>query len=72
MELISIHFSVVHVRQTIPHLSELQHKYKDKGVTFVGITSEEPGVRIHIIWIFSFLIFVINPGSKEIRGFNGE
>lgn len=27
-------------RTTIPHLTELQHKYKDKGVTIVGISSE--------------------------------
>lgn len=28
-------------RKSIPHLSELQGKYKDKGVVVVGITSEE-------------------------------
>lgn len=27
-------------RTSIPHLTELQHKYKDKGVTIVGISTE--------------------------------
>jgi len=29
-------------RMSIPHLSELQAKYKDKGVVIIGISSEEP------------------------------
>lgn len=31
-------------RQTIPHLSELAHKYKEKNITFVGITDEDEQV----------------------------
>jgi len=31
-------------RKAIPHLSEIQKKYKDKGVVVVGITEEEPDV----------------------------
>ncbi len=31
-------------RISIPHLTELQKKYKDKGVTFVGISDEPPEV----------------------------
>jgi thiol-disulfide isomerase/thioredoxin len=31
-------------RVSIPHLTELQKKYKDKGVTFVGISDESPNV----------------------------
>ena len=27
---------------SMPHLSELQREYKDKGVTFIGVTSEDP------------------------------
>jgi thiol-disulfide isomerase/thioredoxin len=30
-------------RVSIPHLTELQKKYKDKGVQFVGISDEAPG-----------------------------
>jgi len=30
-------------RETIPHLTELQKKLKDKGVVFVGVSSEEVG-----------------------------
>jgi thiol-disulfide isomerase/thioredoxin len=30
-------------RKSIPHLTELQEKYKDR-VTFVGVSQEEPGV----------------------------
>jgi thiol-disulfide isomerase/thioredoxin len=28
-------------RSSIPHLSELQHKYKSQNVEFIGITNEE-------------------------------
>ena len=28
--------------RAIPHLTELQHKYKDKNVTFIGVTSKDP------------------------------
>lgn len=28
-------------RQSIPHLSELQKKYKDKGVVFIGVSNED-------------------------------
>lgn len=31
-------------REGIPHLTELQHKYRDKGLVLVGITSESPEV----------------------------
>ena len=31
-------------RQSIPHLTELQKKYKDKGVVCIGVTSEDPAV----------------------------
>jgi thiol-disulfide isomerase/thioredoxin len=31
-------------KQSIPHLTELQHKYKDKNVVIVGISNEKPGV----------------------------
>ncbi len=31
-------------RKAIPHLSEIQKKYKDKGVVVVGITEEEPDI----------------------------
>jgi thiol-disulfide isomerase/thioredoxin len=31
-------------RQSIPHLTELQRKFKDKGVVFVGITDEQATV----------------------------
>jgi peroxiredoxin len=31
-------------RKSIPHLTELQKKFKDKGVKIIGISSEEPGV----------------------------
>ena len=31
-------------RTSIPHLTELQKKFKDKGVVFIGISNEEPGV----------------------------
>ncbi len=30
--------------RSIPHLTELQKEFKDKGVVFVGVTSEESGV----------------------------
>lgn len=29
-------------RTSIPHLSEMQKKFKDKGVVFVGISTEQP------------------------------
>ena len=29
-------------RKSIPHLTELQQEYKDKGVTIIGISTEEP------------------------------
>jgi thiol-disulfide isomerase/thioredoxin len=29
-------------RQSIPHLTEMQKKYADKGVVFVGVTQEDP------------------------------
>jgi thiol-disulfide isomerase/thioredoxin len=29
-------------RQSIPHLTELQRKYKDKGVVIIGVTDEDP------------------------------
>ena len=31
-------------RQSIPHLTELQKKYKDKGVVVISVTDEAPGV----------------------------
>lgn len=31
-------------REAIPHLTELQHKYKDKGLVVIGISDESPGV----------------------------
>jgi len=31
-------------RTSIPHLTELQKKLKDKGVVFIGVSDEEPGV----------------------------
>ena len=31
-------------RASIPHLTELQRKYKDKGVLFIGISTEKPAV----------------------------
>ncbi|MGB9626178.1 MAG: TlpA family protein disulfide reductase [Phycisphaerae bacterium] len=31
-------------RKAIPHLSEIQKKYRDKGVVVVGITEEEPDI----------------------------
>lgn len=31
-------------RKAIPHLTEIQKKYKDKGVVVVGVTGEEPDV----------------------------
>ena len=31
-------------RQSIPHLTELQEKYKEKGVVVVGISMEKPSV----------------------------
>jgi len=31
-------------RASIPHLTEMQKKYKDKNVTFIGISDEEPEV----------------------------
>jgi thiol-disulfide isomerase/thioredoxin len=31
-------------RVSIPHLTELQKKYKDQGVTFVGVSDEPPDV----------------------------
>ena len=34
---------------TIPHLTELQARYADKGVTVVGVTSEDPNNRIEKI-----------------------
>jgi len=27
---------------SMPHLSEIQHEYKDKGLTVIGVTSEDP------------------------------
>lgn len=30
-------------RRSIPHLTELQRKYKDRGVVIVGVTMEDPG-----------------------------
>jgi thiol-disulfide isomerase/thioredoxin len=30
-------------RVSIPHLTDLQKHYKDKGVVFVGVSNEEPG-----------------------------
>ena len=32
-------------RQSIPHLTEIAHKYQDKGVVFVGITDEDEKVN---------------------------
>src|SRR5207237_651391 len=29
-------------RASIPHLSELNKRFKDKGVVFIGVTDEEP------------------------------
>ncbi|MFA6244559.1 MAG: TlpA disulfide reductase family protein, partial [Candidatus Hydrogenedentales bacterium] len=29
-------------RKSIPHLTELQKKYKDKGLVVIGVTAEEP------------------------------
>src|SRR5687767_6900738 len=31
-------------REAIPHVSELQKKYKDRGVVFIGLTDEAPSV----------------------------
>ena len=31
-------------RTSIPHLTEMQKKFKDKGVVFIGVTREEPDV----------------------------
>jgi len=31
-------------RQSIPHLTELQKKYRDKGVIFIGVSDEKPSV----------------------------
>lgn len=31
-------------RMSIPHLTEMQAKYKDKGLVVIGITDEQPGV----------------------------
>ena len=31
-------------RTTIPHLTELQKKYKDKGVVFIGVSDEKASV----------------------------
>lgn len=31
-------------RQSIPHLTELQKKYRDKGVVFIGVSDEKPSV----------------------------
>lgn len=28
--------------ESMPHLSELQHKFKDKGLTIIGVTREDP------------------------------
>jgi thiol-disulfide isomerase/thioredoxin len=36
-------------RDSIPHLSKLQAHYKDQGVVFIGISSEEESVRSHAI-----------------------
>ena len=33
-------------RTSIPHLTELQHKYKDKGVTIVGISTESDSEKV--------------------------
>ena len=33
-------------RTSIPHLTELQHKYKDKGVTIVGISTENDSEKV--------------------------
>ncbi|HYF15083.1 MAG TPA: TlpA disulfide reductase family protein [Phycisphaerales bacterium] len=32
-------------RTSIPHLSQLQKEYKDKGVTIIGVTSEDGGLK---------------------------
>lgn len=36
-------------RVTMPHLSELQQQYKDKNVTVIGVTTEDPGNKLDAV-----------------------
>ncbi|MDX2175073.1 MAG: redoxin family protein [Candidatus Sumerlaeia bacterium] len=35
--------------RSMPHLTELQKQYKDKGVTVIGVTSEDPGNTLEAV-----------------------
>lgn len=56
-------------RNSIPHLTELQLKYKDKGVVFIGITSENESTAKKFVNSMGdkmeYLVAVDSQGSAE-------
>jgi thiol-disulfide isomerase/thioredoxin len=54
-------------RQSTPHLVELSHKYKDRGVTFLGMTDEPRAEAPVDAFIKEFSVdYIIGAGSQSI------
>src|SRR4051812_35831736 len=52
-------------RKSIPHLIELNDKYKDKGVTIVGLT-DEPMSKVKAFATDMKMNYIVGVGSKTV------
>ncbi len=59
-------------KTTIPHLTEMQKKFKSKGVTFIGVSDEEPSkVKPFVTKMGDKMDYVVacDKGSKTSEGY---
>lgn len=55
-------------RKSIPHLIEMNDKYKDKGVTIIGLT-DEPMAKVKTFATDMKMNYVVGVGSKTVADY---